>query len=1113
MATILVVDDRPSNRQFLVTLLGYSGHELLEAADGAEALRLIASARPDLVITDILMPTMDGYEMVSRVRADPRLAATPVIFYTATYSESQAMKLAASCGVDAVLAKPSDPERILAAVDQALNPGERAASGDARQPPRLEPMDPGFGPVDSALAASLRDLQSVKAEFNAIAKRGTGTPSEPDRVADLSKEFSENVSRLQRVTARLSALIEVGFAMNLERDPERLLNLFFAAACDVIDSKVAAVAMLDPAESTLRYVLAWGVDAGIFRNIGDVYAGPLGSLLTLPRAIRGRRADLGAEELVEGHPPIDSVLAISIASPDRIYGWIYFADRIGADGFSQEDELLAGILVTELALRYEHTMLFDVIQRHAASLQLEVTERRRAQAALLDSEGRFRQLAENIQEVFWLTETSKNEMLYVSPAYEQIWGRSVIGIYEKPQDWLEAIHPDDRQRVMVAAHTKQVQGDYDEEYRIVRPDGSIRWIRDRAFPVREGSGEVVRVAGVAEDITDRKHEAQKLQRLTRMYAVLSGINAAIVRVGSRGDLFRECCRIVVEAGHLKLACVRLIDPPGRRLKTAATTGSNGLSGSAPSGPPMIDDRLEGGSPAAIALRDRRAIVVNDVESDLSTDQQAAYREYGVRSIAALPLMVGTEPVGTLDLHSAESGYFDQEEVSLLLELADDMSFALEHIETAERLEYLALYDSLTGLANRTLFLDRLGQRLLRAGQAGEKIAVVLADIERLRAINESLGRHTGDTVLKEVGARLTRGAPREDVARLGSDLFAIVLAAAKGESDVARRVERMWRQCIGRPITIEGSDLRIAARAGIALYPKDGTAAEALLRSAEAALRRSKETGERHVFHAAEMTSLSAEKLSLENSLRRALENHEFTLHYQTKLDLDTRRIVGVEALIRWHSPDQGLVLPGRFIRLLEETGLILEVGAWALRRAVQDHRRCTQQGIVLPRTAVNVSSIQLSRRDFVDLVRQTLSERDIPNGLDLEITESMIMEDIADNIGKLKALRDLGVKISIDDFGTGYSSLAYLTKLPVDSLKIDRSFIAGMLSDADTKTLVSTIISLAHSLRLTVVAEGVETEEQAKTLRQLRCDQAQGYLFSRPVPLEQLALVLRANG
>ena len=1111
MSTILVVDDRPSNRDFLLTLLGYLGHRLLEAGDGAQALELIRSARPDLVITDILMPTMDGYEMVSRVRADPQLAATPVIFYTATYSEAQAMKLAASCGVDTVLPKPSDPDRILAAVNRALHPDQQAATIDAEPSAALEAIDSGR--ARSALDATLRDLQGVRAEFDAIAERGGAAPSEQDRVTNLSKEFSDNVSRLQRVTSRMSALIEVGFAMNLERNPERLVNLFFAAVVDVIDSRVAAVAMLDHEESAWRQVISRGVSADVFRR-NDVYGGALGSLLTRPRTIRAGGADVEAQDAIPGHPPFDNVLAMSIASPDRIYGWILFADRIGADQFSQEDELLAGIMATELALRYEHTMLFDVVQRHAASLQIEVSERRRAQEALLESEGRFRQLAENIREVFWLTDASKNQMLYVSPAYEEIWGRSVIGVYGQPQDWIEAIHPDDRARVREAAHAKQTRGDYDEEYRIVRPDGSVRWIRDRAFPVREVDGTVVRVAGVAEDITERKREEQKLERLTRMYAVLSGINATIVRVADRGHLFQECCRIVVEEGRFALASVRLVDPLEQRMKPAATAAANHAgSGGSANGLASLDDRLEGRSPAALAVRERRAIVVNDVNAVSPIDQADVYLRQGIRSIAALPLMVGAELVGTLDLHSTEPEYFDQEEMRLLLELAGDISFALEHIRRAEKLEYLALFDSLTGLANRTLFLDRLGQRLHLAGQAGEQVAVVVSDIERLRTINDSLGRHAGDAVLKQLAERLARGAAREELARVGGDHFAIVLAAIKAEPDVGLRIERMWRDCTSEPFAVEGSDLRIATKAGIALYPKDGADAESLLRGAEAALRRGKETGERYVFHAPEMTSISSEKLSLENSLRRALEHDEFVLHYQTQLDLDTRRLVGAEALIRWQSPDQGLVLPGRFIGLLEETGLILDVGAWVLRRAVRDHRQCTGQGIALPRIAINVSSIQLRQRDFVAVVKEAISEEATPTRLDLEITESVLMEDVEGNKDKLKALRNLGVRITIDDFGTGYSSLSYLTKLPVDSLKIDRSFIAGMLSDPDTMTLVSTIVSLAHSLRLTVVAEGVETEEQASTMRLLRCDQAQGYLFSRPVPLEQLALVLRVNG
>jgi EAL domain-containing protein (putative c-di-GMP-specific phosphodiesterase class I) len=293
------------------------------------------------------------------------------------------------------------------------------------------------------------------------------------------------------------------------------------------------------------------------------------------------------------------------------------------------------------------------------------------------------------------------------------------------------------------------------------------------------------------------------------------------------------------------------------------------------------------------------------------------------------------------------------------------------------------------------------------------------------------------------------------------------------------------------------------------VFPGDGTDAEALLKNAEAALQRAKATGERYLFYTQQMTERVAGHLTLENKLRHALENNEFVLHYQPKVDVETRRIVGVEALMRWQSPDLGLVPPLRFIPILEETGMILEVGAWALRRAVLDHQRWLEQGLMAPRIAVNVSAIQMGQRDFVEMVREAVRLGAEPPGIDIEITESLIMEDVAGTSDKLKILRDLGMSIAIDDFGTGYSSLGYLAKLPVHSLKIDRSFISGMTDDADTMTLVSTIISLAHSLRLIVVAEGVETEDQAKLLRLLRCDEMQGYLISRPVPEGELRALL----
>jgi diguanylate cyclase (GGDEF)-like protein len=479
-------------------------------------------------------------------------------------------------------------------------------------------------------------------------------------------------------------------------------------------------------------------------------------------------------------------------------------------------------------------------------------------------------------------------------------------------------------------------------------------------------------------------------------------------------------------------------------------------------------------------------------------------------MAILPLLVSDEAMGVFALYAGEAGFFDEEEMKLLLELAGDIAFALDHIEKNEKLDYLAYYDQLTGLANRTLFHERLVQYVDAARNSNSKVALVLVDIERFGMINDSLGRQNGDALLRQFSERLARSAEPASVGRIGADLFALALPEVKGRSEIGRAVEDIWRSCMKEPFHLNDSEIRIALKGGIALFPSDGADADTMFRNAEAAWKKAKQAGERYLFHAPEMTARIAENLGLENRLRQALEKEQFVLHYQPKVDLETRQVAGVEALIRWNSPERGLVPPGLFIPLLEETGLILQVGAWALKRAVLDHRHWLRQGMAAPRIAVNVSSIQLRQRDFVEVVQEAISQGANPTGIDLEITESLLMEDVAGNIKKLKALRDLGMKISIDDFGTGYSSLGYLAKLPVHTLKIDRSFIIDMLSEPDTMTLVQTIISLAHSLKLTVVAEGVEQEEQAKVLRLLRCDQMQGYLFSKPLPMEELNVLLR---
>ncbi|MGA9991431.1 MAG: bifunctional diguanylate cyclase/phosphodiesterase, partial [Thiobacillaceae bacterium] len=453
----------------------------------------------------------------------------------------------------------------------------------------------------------------------------------------------------------------------------------------------------------------------------------------------------------------------------------------------------------------------------------------------------------------------------------------------------------------------------------------------------------------------------------------------------------------------------------------------------------------------------------------------------------------------------EIEFFHEEEMQLLTELAGDIAFAIDHIDKQERLNYLAYYDVLTGLANRTLFLDRVTQYMRSAVSGGHKLAIGLIDLERFKSINDSLGRPAGDALLRQVGEWLTHSTGDANLlARVGEDHFAMVLPEVMQEGDVARPLEKMMEDFLGHPFSLNDAVLRVAAKVGVALFPDDGVDADALFRNAEAALKKAKATGERYLFYTQNMNATVADKLTLENQLRQAVDKGEFALYYQPKVKLVSGKLTGVEALIRWNDPRTGLVPPDRFIPILEETGLIHGVGRWALRQAIEDYRRWRVTGLTAVRIAVNVSPLQLRSRSFIADIKQAIgADEQAAGGLELEITENLIMEDVEHSIASLQAIRAMGITIAIDDFGTGFSSLSYLAKLPVDSLKIDRSFVIDMTDSPEGLALVSTIINLAHSLKVRVVAEGVETEEQSRLLRLLDCDEMQGYLVSKPVPCD----------
>jgi diguanylate cyclase (GGDEF)-like protein len=439
---------------------------------------------------------------------------------------------------------------------------------------------------------------------------------------------------------------------------------------------------------------------------------------------------------------------------------------------------------------------------------------------------------------------------------------------------------------------------------------------------------------------------------------------------------------------------------------------------------------------------------------------------------------------------------------------------VERRNAETKLSYLANHDSLTDLPSRALFIDRLNQSLARANWHNVLVAVLRVDMERFKVINDTVGQAVGDRLMQLIAYRL-RSCVRDGdtVARLGVEEFAVILVEVKSPDDVAP-IARKIQAAFGPAFHVQGHEFVMTTAIGIALYPPDGEDAETLIRSAEAATHSARRRGlNEYQFYAASMNEKAAERLRLEADLRRAIERGEFEVHYQPQIDLGNRRLTGVEALIRWQHPELGLISPTEFISLLEETGLILPVGEWVLRQACGQKKAWRDEGLAVARMSVNLSSRQLNDPNLVATVRRILGETALePADLELEITEGMI-EDADQALKILHGLSAMGVTLAIDDFGMGYSSLSHLKRFPIDTLKIDRTFVRDVTTDSDDAAIAKAIIAMAHSMKLKVIAEGVETKEQLAFLKGESCDEYQGFFFSRAIPGGDLAHLMRQPG
>lgn len=475
---------------------------------------------------------------------------------------------------------------------------------------------------------------------------------------------------------------------------------------------------------------------------------------------------------------------------------------------------------------------------------------------------------------------------------------------------------------------------------------------------------------------------------------------------------------------------------------------------------------------------------------------------GMHSLLILPIIAKNKPIGTLNISSKSPGFFSEKMVETLSSYTSQIALALDRIEAYESLQYSAYHDYLTGLANYRLFKTRLNATIDNAKKKPNSLfAVIFLDLDRFKLINDTLGHANGDILLKQVGNKLERTIGVDDtVTRFGGDEFSILLPRINSREEAIQIVEKIIKM-FETPFHIKEYEIPVSASIGIAFYPTDGLDAEKLIKNADRAMYRVKEHGKKSYAIYENQDDQSVNKLVLENDLRKALEKKEFVVYYQPKINLKTGSITGLEALIRWLSPHKGIVPPGVFIPFAEETGLIVPIGEYVLREACNQCVTWQKKGIPPIKIAVNLSTRQLLQSNLHATVASIINESGIqPDLIELEITESMTM-DIERSLEILNKLKQLGVKISVDDFGTGYSSLNYIRRLPIDRVKIDQSFIREMTKDPNSKALVSTIITMAQNLQLSVTAEGVETIEQVKYLQQQRCDEIQGYYFSKPLP------------
>jgi len=723
----------------------------------------------------------------------------------------------------------------------------------------------------------------------------------------------------------------------------------------------------------------------------------------------------------------------------------------------------------------------------------------------------FRRLVERLPVIVYTAELGeRGRWRYVSPQVEEILGYRPEDFVADPGLWASLLHPDDRQRAL-AQETEKHLGRRDTtpvEYRVHTREGRVVWIHDEAVLEADEDGIPV-WHGVLYDVSERKQTEEELQRALSQQAVVARLGERAMQNSDPQELMEVAADLIGRVDGVHSACIWELARDGRRLNLRA-----GLEGKEVGAGRRVSASRD--SHVGAALDSGTHAIVADWTQETRHTMPPVLRVFGAASSLAVVIDGKNRPFGVLDVHATEPHRFSAKDVPFVQAAANVLADAIERHAADQALRYRVLHDSLTGLPNRLSFVDALGEALEKAAVSGSPVGILFLDLDHFKLINDSLGHHAGDALLRAVAPRLRAHLrPGDIVARFGGDEFGILIDRLADEGEalaIADRVAAAFTQ----PFPLDGVDHFVSASIGVAVSSaSDGRSVnpELLIRDADAAMYRAKEGGRaRCVLFDAEMRAGAMRRLEVERELRHALERDELALHYQPVVNLRSGEITGLEALVRWRHPERGTLDPAEFVSIAEDSGLIEPIGRWvqerACRQALEWHQlRPDARPLDV---AVNLSARQVAHRDLPDVVEEVIARTGIdPVHLRLEITEGVLVEESATAISSLEKLNELGVRLVLDDFGTGYSSLAYLNRFPFHALKIDRSFVDALGIEQEATAIVEAIIGMARALSLEVIAEGVESEVQLAELRRLSCDYAQGHLFHAAMPEREVSRLI----